>query len=1320
MDEDLKEEKNEDIDNSEDNSTEDTSSEPETEESQEENEEPQDEEETPQEDQQDKEKPSEEDTNQDDENQEEEPKDDTPEEEQETPPPEDDPPPQPPPDEPQPDMPPPVEVKNGKETLTNIQPDNIKEEIQTLKEETPSTQQVAMLLQEEKLVSKPTRITKLVMNGFKSFAKHTELVMGNKFNCVLGPNGAGKSNVLDAICFVLGKSSSRELRAEKSANLIYNGGKHKQAAKKGEVSIYFDNRKGAFPTEDKEIKISRIVKHTGQSIYKINDETRTRSQILDLLGLAKINPNGYNIILQGDIVRLVEMRPDDRRILIEDIAGISIYEEKKHKADLELNKVEERLKETDIVLAERNSYLKELKKDRDQALKYKDMNDKINTNKASYLKFQINKKEKEKKDLETRNSKFKNELQKINDNIGKLKEKSNECREKINAKEKEIEEKGEVEQVKLNKELETLKIDITKENSRTETLKSELGKIDQRRKDLQLNIEETDKRIEELKQEKKKYDTVIEEKGGSVSNLTKKLSSLRGSNDMDGAADIEKKVDEIDKSSDNLQKEIHQVREKQYSLVRDKDKVGSEIRMIDDRINKVIDVKEEYKKQHAVLESQRKEFKKATLELNKCLDQDSANAAHLSSLRTKIQTASEEHAKLRARDIGIKEHTRGDIAVSRIVELKGQKPGIHGTIAELGNVSSKFALALEVAAGPRLKSIVVDSDKVAADCIKYLKEKRLGTATFLPLNKIKPRDLPHDANKLTNAKGSHGVAIDLVSFDPKYKKAFQHIFAGTIVVENIDVATRLGVGKAKFVTEDGDVSETSGVMHGGFRAKKRAAMGFKEKELTKDLDESEATIEKLKADIDIYEKRRIENENLITELRARKGGLEGEIIKGEKAIGRETSDVQALDAHKKELTSQSDKIEEQLEEINDQIREHNGELAKLKIERVKLRNQINQLNNPTVIAEIQTYEQKLKEIEEEVIKAKTESANLQGQVTNIFEPEKEKVIQILKQLDKDEVDFNNELKELTESVKNKNTNLKKKEEMARQFYSRFKELFAESNTLKEEIQKNDFEVEKKNNNSREVEIRLNTLTLKMAEVTAAITGLNTEFQQYEGVRLDTNKSEEDLKRDISKFERMKESIGSVNMRALEIYEDVEKQFNELVQKKETLASEREEVVNLMNEIEGKKKDLFMDTYSGIDKHFQTFFESLSTKGAKANLVLEDEENPLEGGVRINVKITGSKFLDIRSLSGGEKTMTALAFIFAIQEYEPASFYVLDEVDAALDKSNSLRLAKLIKTYSTKAQYVLISHNDSVINEADILYGVSMNKDGVSQVVGLKF
>ena len=231
--------------------------------------------------------------------------------------------------------------------------------------------------------------------------------------------------------------------------------------------------------------------------------------------------------------------------------------------------------------------------------------------------------------------------------------------------------------------------------------------------------------------------------------------------------------------------------------------------------------------------------------------------------------------------------------------------------------------------------------------------------------------------------------------------------------------------------------------------------------------------------------------------------------------------------------------------------------------------------------------------------------------------------------------------------------------------------------------------------------------------------MEAEFEQYSGVELDMTTPEEDLKKQINDFEKMKDSIGSVNLRALEIYDAVEKEFNILLEKKDTLESEKKSVLELMAEIEGKKKEAFLKSFDGINNHFKEIFGAITTKGAEASLVLEDPEKPFEQGMNIMVRLSGTKFLDLRSLSGGEKTLTALAFLFAIQEHEPANFYVLDEVDAALDKDNSEKLAKLLRRYCDKAQYIVISHNDAVISEGDHLFGVAMDEHGVSKVTSLR-
>src|SRR3989338_8724762 len=805
-----------------------------------------------------------------------------------------------------------------------------------------------------------TRINKMVMHGFKSFAKHTELMFGGDFNVILGPNGSGKSNVLDALCFVLGKGSAKAMRAEKSSNLIYNGGKTRKQAKQGEVSIYFDNSNKKFPTDEKEIKITRVVRQNGQSIYKINDKLRTRQQILDLLNIAKIDPDGHNIILQGDIVRFVEMPPLERRLLIEEISGISVYEEKKHKAELELEKVEKNLNDVGIILTERNTYLKELKKDRDQALKFKDMNTMVKESKASLLKMRIDQNEKEKKELEGKIDSTKEELDKINSAITQLKNGNNNKKQRIESISNEIEEKGEVEQVNLNMEVESLKIDLTKKSSRIEQLKNEVSKLTQRKKDLREAIKETNQKISQSNEEKS---TLQKQKSGLLEDkekISKRIFEFKQKNQLDNIVDIEKSIDNIDKNAEELQQKINSLREKQHDLIRKKDMVQHNINTIDETINKVTEVEKEHKKEIADLKNKREEFKKSALDLNKRLDEDISLATQISNSRNKLANASGELEKLKVRELGIKEMRSGDIAIKKILEQKNKLRGIYGTVGELGDVSAKYSLALEVAAGPRIKSIIVEDENVASEAIKYIKENKLGIATFMPLNKIKPKEIKPELKKLAEAKGSYGLAIDLVSFDKKFEKVFSHLFSNTLVVDNIDVARRLGIGKARMVSLDGDIAEYSGVMVGGYR--KRKGLGFKEKEITKDIEEYEEVVSNLEKALTTLEKRREENEKTITDLRQKKAYLEADIIRIEKTLHLEPADLEVSKQKKEDLNQNMKEIEREIAEVEEEISKLNRELTKNKIEKQDLRSKISELRDPALIAELSTFEQKSREI----------------------------------------------------------------------------------------------------------------------------------------------------------------------------------------------------------------------------------------------------------------------------------------------------------------------------------------------------------------------
>jgi len=554
-----------------------------------------------------------------------------------------------------------------------------------------------------------TKINKLVMHGFKSFARRTTLEFGDDFNCVLGPNGSGKSNILDALCFVLGKASAKALRSEKSANLIYNGGKTKKPAKQAEVSIYFDNTEKTFPSDAQEVKISRIVKSSGQSDYYINDEKRTRSQVMELLSVARINPDGYNIILQGDIIRFVEMATEERRLLIEDIAGIGVYEEKKQKALNELAKVEEKLKECGIVLAERKNALMDLKKEKEQAEKHKELQDKIKTNKASVLHKQIKERKAELLDLEQKIAKTREQLEAKQLQISELKDRIARAREQIQKINKQIEEKGEKEQVEIHKQVEELKVDIASSKNRVESIQAELVKIRGRKSQIENNADEVRHKIKKAKEERDECQKQISARKEETALIGKKIEEFKKKNNLESASDIEKDIEALDREVDKKEQEISSIRQEQQELLREKDRIEFQIETIDEKIAKVLEAEKENKEQLQELKQMRNEFKKATLELTKRLNDDSELAAQLANARKKNAAAQEELARLNARNISIQENLGADLALKEILKAKGKIRGIHGTIAELGSVSSKYSLALEIAAGTKIKSVVVQT-----------------------------------------------------------------------------------------------------------------------------------------------------------------------------------------------------------------------------------------------------------------------------------------------------------------------------------------------------------------------------------------------------------------------------------------------------------------------------------------------------------------------------------------------------------------------------------------------------------------------------------
>lgn len=796
-----------------------------------------------------------------------------------------------------------------------------------------------------------THIKKLLLQGFKSFANPTELVLERGLNVVVGPNGAGKSNLADAICFVLGRLSVKSMRAMKASNLIFHGGQAGKPAQEAKVKIVFDNSDNSFSLPDNEIAVSRIVRRNGSSIYKINNETKTRQEVLELLSQAGVDPYGFNIVLQTEIDQFVKMHSEERREIIEDIAGIRVYEERKEKSLHELEKTENKLKEIQTILNERTAFLRNLDKEREQALKYENLKKAIRKYKACLLYKKITEKQNISGKFNSKIEEKQQDIDKINKKVKTLNEEINQFKNEILEIDKHIKDKSGLEQETLFKEITSLKSEDAVIGVRYENYRDQLNNLEKRNEQLNNDLGSTIKELEKLGQE----EIVEEEELDFKSEFTKITKQLR---------------------------EVYQ---------------GF---------------------------SQVNEFIKTT-------------QGYLQELQ-------------------------------KLVEEK-----------DVYNMSSKVE---EI-----VKNLNKECNKAGRllDRASMEKIERLEKA-LQQIDKPRSRDVQFE--------------IDLAKKD----------------VERIKKALKENEGEKKDI------------------------LGF---------------IDKLKRE---------------------KGIKEREVNDKEKIGKKVSAEFQKMLDNKSKLQEEQKEKEKTFVEHQANIRAIESESNNLKIEKARIDAEFEALS----------------------------------------------------------IDFQ-EFKDIEDKIKESSRGL-----------SRF-----------------DFE-----NKLRRAELEL-------------------------------------------------VEIGSVNLRALEVYDRVKAEYDEVLNKVNKLQEEKTQILKIIEEVDKRKKQTFMDTFSKLNENFNTNFVKLSDKG-QAILELENKDDPFSGGVDIIVKISKNKEHDVAALSGGEKVIVALAFILSIQEFKPYCFYIFDEIDAALDKHNSERLTSLLKTSIGKSQYIVISHNDATIGNADTLYGATMH-EGISKVISLK-
>lgn len=1163
------------------------------------------------------------------------------------------------------------------------------------------------------------RISKLTLRGFKSFGKPTVIDFPKGFTAIVGPNGSGKSNIIDSVCFVLGRLSSKSLRADRMSELIFSGSKGSNASTRAEVIMRFDNTDKDLPVDTPMVDISREILKDGNSNYYLNEKKTTRQQIVDVLSKAQINPNGHNIVLQGDVSEIIEMNPVERRGILDEISGIAEYESKKERALGELQKVESKIEEAMGVYRERERYLASIEKERNDALRYKEVTNELKQRRAEIFKVKIQKTDTELAKIKSDMAEEEAKKTKIAGEMGERQAEEKKLEEEIKGIDDELQKKGEKERAELNLEIQKCGINIAKTDKDLQANKEEAKRADEtaasaqkKEKDMAEKEKALREKIAALEAENKPTNEILAHKQkefkimqaqaiGADQEKTKLIDSAIDSHNKATA-----KLHQLEKTQNTLSEfirlkksELEELQKKEKGAEANYTSIDAEHRQLEGKIKEIAG-----------------RIAKAEEEAAK-LERDRTNAAvDLRKMEQEIALKMRERARAESEKSAQKDYAGFGEAVKEIMDQakKGAIKGVHGTVAELGQVKEAYALALKTAAGGRLQNIVVDNEDIAIACIRHLKAEKRGRATFLPLNRLKTHGIE------APPKESLGLAIDLIKFDPRYQAAFEHVFTDTIVVEDLEIAKRIGIGKRRTVTLDGDLVESSGAMTGGHHSKKSEG-GFPVREL-------EELEERLSAEITGMDAKKQKLDEEHGKIKERIFAIQTLISseKGEKEKTRMTLEgLQIKSASIRDISEKIKRLEAEIreaEEKSGKLAIETGLAGKEEAEAKNAADEIRQKTGETkdthLAAHLEKEDKEIKELEKRQNLAQTNIRLAGSELEQVVLKGLEEAKSTIKRMEEAHKRLEGQeeaLKKMLEELKQKQAQLQEEE---KKYSAMAKELLKRKGAAQKEIEGLRERITKHLAKISDVDRVLTGYGIECAKIEQRMSDIQVEGKEYQEITVEITHSEKELEKMIERLEKERDKIGPVNMLALDSFEKIKEDFESLKTKLGKLEEEKNAVLGFIAEVEKTKKDTFMKTFLEISAQFVKTFVRLSP-GGEAHLVLEDPENIFTGGLLIKARPKGKELTNIEQMSGGEKAITALAFIFAIQQSHPAPFYVLDEVDAPLDTINSSMLGQMVRELSNSGtQFIVISHHDKMFIHADQLYGVTMTDTG-SQIVGVE-
>ncbi|WP_201338832.1 chromosome segregation protein SMC [Streptococcus suis] len=1163
------------------------------------------------------------------------------------------------------------------------------------------------------------------MQGFKSFADKTKVVFDRGVTAVVGPNGSGKSNITESLRWALGESSAKSLRGGKMPDVIFSGTESRKALNYASVVVTLDNSTGFIANKQKEIKVERHIYRSGDSEYLIDGQKVRLRDIHDLFMDTGLGRDSFSIISQGRVEAIFNSKPEERRAIFEEAAGVLKYKTRKKETESKLAQAQDNLDRLDDIIYELDNQVKPLEKQAQTAKKFLELDGQRKELYLNVLVAQLSLGKEKLSEKEAELESIKTEL------TSYYKQRSELEQENLNLKEKRhrLSEQLEREQAVL--------LDLTKLISDLER-KIEVHKLESSQNES--SHQEAQARLENLLTRREQLAEQIEQKQETLAQLDSSLSSLK-----DDIAAVDKEIsyfsEDPDQVLDHLREQyvalMQEEAEASNSLTKIQQDIANQISLSESKSEDLARLQTEKQTAQEVLDKSRKSLEEADHVLRQLLESYQTKKTELDQVQTAYQAEQGrlfdlldqlkgKQARQSSLEAILKNHSNFYAGVKAVLQAAPSLGGIIGAVSEQLTFDTRYQTALEIALGGASQNVIVEDEATAKRAIAFLKEKRQGRATFLPLTTIKPRQLSgQQVSLLESSEGFLGLASDLVTYQPNLDAIFQNLLGTIAIFDSIDhanQAARATKFQVRMVTMDGAEIRPGGAFAGGsnrnnsttFIKPELDALLGEIAELSSQLQEQESLVAAKKTSLDQTrealetikaegEEARLNQqsarihqeqaENRLAQLSAQYDLQMSQVsptilTELEEAAAKEEVNVQALNEKKLALDQQINQVRDNRDSIQESLQKLQTQKGQLTLEQAELTSQLR-------------FEQTdLRRLQEEKVVADKEISLLEDMIDQKLEALEDTSIEILEEQLQAASDKQNQTNQILIRLK-----------------FELEDIDGQFEDLEERLQqartKNDDLIRKQAKLEADCEQAGDKLRTLLGNLTEHFK-LSFEAAQSQAKEVENLAVAEQSLKDL---ERAIRALGPVNLDAIEQYDEVNNRLTFLNEQRTDILSARDLLLDTIHEMDDEVKERFKVTFEAIRESFKQTFKQMFG-GGSADLILT-EGDLLTAGVEISVQPPGKKIQSLNLMSGGEKALSALALLFSIIRVKTIPFVILDEVEAALDEANVKRFGDYLNRFDKESQFIVVTHRKGTMAAADAMYGVTMQESGVSKIVSVK-